>query len=82
MLTQYCLDCLISEPRSIGLMVDKLIAQLGNQAVSQWITKGGSEQYPPSSLHVSYIDQKCLSLFVIDSDKGEKQLALYLSVGC
>ena len=53
MLTQYCLDCFISEPGSIGLMVDKLIAQLGNQAVSQWIIKGGSEQYPPSSLHVS-----------------------------
>ena len=34
-------------------MVDKLIAQLGSQGVSQWILKGGNEIYPPSSLHVS-----------------------------
>lgn len=45
--------CFISDPGSIGLMVDKLIAQLGSQGVSQWILKGGNEIYPPSSLHVS-----------------------------
>ena len=45
--------CITSDPGSIGLMVDKLIAQLGNQGVSQWILKGGNEIYPPSSLHVS-----------------------------
>ena len=44
---------LTSDPGSIGLMVDKLIAQLGSQGVSQWILKGGNEIYPPSSLHVS-----------------------------
>lgn len=41
----------INDPGSMGLMVDKLIAQLGNQAVSQWIIKGGNEFYPPTSLH-------------------------------
>lgn len=35
-------------------MVDKLISQFGQQAVNQWIAKGGSEQYPPSTLHVCY----------------------------
>ncbi|XP_078375377.1 protein ELYS-like isoform X3 [Oculina patagonica] len=39
------------DPGSGGLMVDKLITQFGYQAVSQWISKGGSQQYPPSSLH-------------------------------
>lgn len=41
----------LNDPGSIGLMVDKLIAQLGSQGVSQWILKGGNEIYPPSSLH-------------------------------
>ncbi|KAJ7394682.1 Protein ELYS [Desmophyllum pertusum] len=41
-----------NDPGSVGLMVDKLITQLGYQPVSQWIAKGGSQQYPPSSLHV------------------------------
>ncbi|RMX53817.1 hypothetical protein pdam_00000467 [Pocillopora damicornis] len=40
-----------SHPGSVGLMVDKVINQLGCQGVSQWISKGGSQQYPPSSLH-------------------------------
>ena len=40
------------EPGSGVLMVDKLVAQLGNEAVSKWVAKGGSQQYPPMSLHV------------------------------
>lgn len=40
-----------NDPGSIGLMVDKLISKFGQQAVNQWIAKGGSEQYPPSTLH-------------------------------
>lgn len=40
-----------SDPDSVGLMVDKVINHLGHQGVSQWITKGGSQHYPPNSLH-------------------------------
>lgn len=50
----YLTSCVLffSDPGSIGLMVDKLISQFGQQVVNQWIAKGGSEQYPPSTLHV------------------------------
>ena len=65
-----------SDPGSIGLMVDKLIGQFGQQAVNQWIAKGGSEQYPPSTLHVCsksyfnltivYIKEKICTNEIID----------------
>ena len=54
LVTCYC-DVCCSEPGSVGLMVDKLTAQLGNQGLTQWFTKAGTQQYPPSSLHVSFI---------------------------
>lgn len=39
----------------MGLMVDKLTAQLGNQALSLWFAKAEIQQYPPSSLHVGIL---------------------------
>lgn len=48
-----------SEPGSVGLIIDKLIStQFGYQAVSQWIAKGGSQHYPPSTIHV------CMKCFI------------------
>lgn len=54
------LENLCNEPGSVGLMVDKLTAQLGNQGLTQWFTKAGIQQYPPSSLH------GLCSLYLID----------------
>ncbi|CAH3037704.1 unnamed protein product [Porites lobata] len=54
------LENLWNEPGSVGLMVDKLTAQLGNQALSLWFAKAEIQQYPPSSLH------GLCSLYLID----------------